>query len=366
MNNYFSYIKNTIPYIQEADLLVPVKTARIDSIDLVIIRVTLEKLLGKEIPNNQWSEFKTIQQAIEYCKINTLDNLKLERKIFPVKLKRKCNIGMPQMANSAVSENWLFKELGDIHWELLTKGLNCTSSNIKDETGTRLYATFTRIRISSVPITSLKENDPVHFEGEIKRFGLSTYFSDITFQNNNDLSKATLMTSFSTRESIDNSKLFKSQPGATNNLIPEELSTPEFLNDYRLLRKNLINTISLGKHEFIIHDKYLAQLNYKINPYYDINGVGLLYFASYPTISDTCEAEYFNSNYEFEKWENTFYTSERDIFYFANCNSNDSIVYQVNSVEFIGKNIVKIFSSLYRAGDMMLMAHIFSIKKSTI
>ena len=31
---------------------------------------------------------------------------------------------MPQMANAALSENWLFKELGDIHWELLSKGLN--------------------------------------------------------------------------------------------------------------------------------------------------------------------------------------------------------------------------------------------------
>lgn len=151
-----------------------------------------------------------------------------------------------------------------------------------------------------------------------------------------------------------------------NNLIPEEISTPELLNDYRLLRKNLINTITLSEHVFIIDEQFLTQINYKLNPYYDINGVGLLYFAAYPIISDTCEAAYFNAKNEYGKWENNYYTSERDIFYFANCNSNDSIVYQLNSFEFVNSNTVKIFSSLFRASDMVLMANIFSIKKSSI
>ena len=36
----------------------------------------------------------------------------------------------------------------------------------------------------------------------------------------------------------------------------------------------------------------LFEAEYKIVPYHDINGVGLLYFAAYPTISDICELAY--------------------------------------------------------------------------
>ena len=54
---------------------------------------------------------------------------------------------MPQMALEALSENWFFKELGDIHWELICKGLNTKSFDLKNDTDDRLYATFVRIRI---------------------------------------------------------------------------------------------------------------------------------------------------------------------------------------------------------------------------
>ena len=31
-------------------------------------------------------------------------------------MKRVVQVGMPQMALGCLSENWLLKELGDLHW----------------------------------------------------------------------------------------------------------------------------------------------------------------------------------------------------------------------------------------------------------
>src|SRR5205823_3890130 len=100
------------------------------------------------------------------------DHLQIIQQIVP-------SISKQHLENSPLSENWLFKELGDIHWELLSKGLKTSSSNTKDETGNRLYATFTRIRIISISLNDIKENDTLEFKAELKRFGLSTYISDI-------------------------------------------------------------------------------------------------------------------------------------------------------------------------------------------
>jgi probable biosynthetic protein (TIGR04098 family) len=257
----------------------------------------------------------------------------------------------------------LFKELGDIHWELLSKGLNTQSGNIKDELGNRLYATFTRICFSTSSLKDFKENETIFFEGEIKRFGFRTYISEVVFKNEKQKSQATLMTSFSTRDSIDNSKLFKSQPIVAENHVAEFNSTPEILNDYRLLRKGLLDTFKMNSEEFTLSSSFVHESNYSINPFYEINGVGLLYFAAYPIISDKCEADYFNSTKKYRRWESKYFTVDRDVFYFSNCNIDDSILYRLNSFEFLKDGKVKLFSSLYRVSDMTLMAHIFTIKQ---
>lgn len=340
----------------------PVRDTGLDSIDLVVIRVALEKYFGKEIPNSEWNNFKTIQQVIDFCERNEETQAKSIATAQPIHTTRNREINMPEMVNSALSENWLFKELGDIHWELLSKGLNKNSSSIKDEAGNRLYATFTRIQVNSISLNRTNENDTLQFNAELKRFGYSTYISETEIQNRETKSKATLMTSFSTREAIDNSKLFKSQPVSTDNTVPEFSSAPEILNDYRLFRKGLLESYKLNGESFDLTAKPLTEIKYSINPFYEINGVGLLYFAAYPTISDKCESDYFNSTTN-EKWENKFFTTDRDVLYFANCNADDSILYRLNQFEFLENGRVKLFSSLYRSSDMVLIAHIFTLKE---
>ena len=363
MKKYFELLKKALPSLAEKELTMPVRETGIDSIDLVLVRVTLEKFIGKEIPNAEWQNFKSIQDAINFCSKNENEGVTNKWKTKTISTTRKYEINMPQMANSTLSENWLFKELGDIHWELLSKGLNTQSGNIKDELGNRLYATFTRIRFSNSSLKDFKENEIISFDGEIKRFGLSTFISEIAFQNEKQKSIASLMTSFSTRDSIDNSKLFKSQPTVTENPIAEFSSTPEILNDYRLLRKGLLETFKMSGEEFNLSSSFVHESNYSINPFYEINGVGLLYFASYPIISDKCESDYFNVTKKYGRWESKYFTVDRDVFYFSNCNIDDSILYRLNSFEFLKDGKVKLFSSLYRVSDMTLMTHIFTIKQ---
>jgi probable biosynthetic protein (TIGR04098 family) len=74
------------------------------------------------------------------------------------------------------------------------------------------------------------------------------------------------------------------------------------------------------------HDEAVYTSDYGINPYHDINGVGLVYFAAYPTIVDTCELEQIG---EGPAWASRASTVLRDVMYFSNADANDTLVYSL-------------------------------------
>ncbi|MBS4028967.1 MAG: hypothetical protein KGZ58_10045, partial [Ignavibacteriales bacterium] len=317
MNEQFlQIIKEVIPSISKQDLELPIRDTGIDSLDLVVIRVALEKHFGFEISDVEWFRFNTLNEALNYFTNHRSVQKSITKPSKNISIEKQIEITMPQMANNSLSENWLLKELGDLHWKLLSDGIEQKSSQFIDEMGNRLYATFTRICYSTTSLNHFIENDIINFLGIIKRFGNATYLSEISAESGNNIIKAKLMTTFSVRSLGDNSKIERSNPLEKVNHIEEIKGTPEFLNEYRLLRKNLTNKWKLSDYTFFISNETLFECNYRINPYYEMNGVGLLYFASYPIISDYCESEFFNSMGKYGKWENQFFTSERDICYF--------------------------------------------------
>lgn len=368
MEQYLKIIQAVVPEIEMRHTELMFHETGIDSIDLVTIRVDFEREIGKVIPDSKWMSFQKLSHIMNYC-----DNQKSllvikQKEIQQNKINKEITIDMPQMAIEALSENWLFKELGNLHWQMLCNGLNTRSFDLQDELDNRLYATFVRIKIqSNIPLNEFHENEIINVDGEIMRFGNSMYYSNIELKSDRSVISANLMTSFSIRNNSDNTRLVKSQPYNVTNSIKEFSSNPKFGNEYRLIKKNELSDIKIGGVKFHIQDESIFDVIYKINPYHDLNGVGLLYFASYPIISDICEADYFNAHQEnIDRWELTYYTLARDILYFGNCNINDEILYKLHSFNYGENNTVQLNSSLYRKSDKTLIARIFSIKRKKV
>ncbi|MBT0663406.1 hypothetical protein KI809_03745 [Geobacter pelophilus] len=276
-------------------------------------------------------------------------------------------VNMPQMAMGGLSESWLMKEIGDCHWQMLCADLGLKSNEIFDEFGNRLYATFIRIKFESHnSLKDYQENDILKIMGETQRLGNSLYFGKIDVLCNKKRINCSLATTFSTRENdTDNTKLTKGVPAASDNdEIIKVSDLPEHILDIIRLRKASITTVNVSDHTFELTDNVVFTEKYEINPYTDINGVGLLYFAAYPLINDICELTYFNKNELVgANWALNSSTMSRDIFYFANCNINEAICYRLNSLTRIGSDHMALQSSLYRESDNTLMAKIFTIKQ---
>ena len=277
-------------------------------------------------------------------------------------------VNMPQMALTGLSENWLFKEMGDCHWHMLCENLGLKSNAILDEFGNRLYATFIRIRFESRnSLKDFAENDFLDIEGKVRRLGNNLYFGQIDVASSQKSIHCSLATTFSSRENNSNLKLTKGVPAGTqDDAITSVSDIPQFIRDHAKVRKSSVRNVTLGDISFDVTDDVLYETSYLINPYTDINGVGLLYFAAYPLINDYCELEFFRDKTPAgSHWALNSSTMMRDVFYFGNCNIDDTISYRVHSYDIVSKNRIALQSSLVREQDGTTIARLFTVKYFT-
>ncbi len=279
-------------------------------------------------------------------------------------INKDITINMPQMALEALSENWLFKELGAMHWDLICHGLSTKSFDLKNDTDDRLYATFVRIRLTSEKnLSHFIENDAAAMDGSIARFGNSMYFSKIDFKTSEVAFHNELMTTFSIRNHGDNTKLAKSEPHNVDNQVENLSKLPAIGSEYRLIKKRVLKELNLGNFKFTIDydQEPIFTHTYALNPFIDLNGVNLLYFAAYPIINDVCESKYFNEQLDGSRWEQTYYTSHKDILYYSNCNINERIKYELLTAEKQGADYL-VSSLLRRESDNEILARVFTVK----
>ena len=75
---------------------------------------------------------------------------------------------MPHLDAGGLSENWLFRDAGDRHWEAIARGLGVTTDEIRSESGERLYPTVVAVRARyDVPLARVRENDLFEAAAEV-------------------------------------------------------------------------------------------------------------------------------------------------------------------------------------------------------
>ena len=365
MTSVYHIVRNISHEFDESHLSLPFDQSGLDSFDLLHFRVKLEQETATTIPDNQWISFKSLQDIQEYID-------KSERTVSStssnagITSNRNYSLNMPQMALGGLSESWLFKEFGDTHWGMTCDALASESHLLVDELGNRLYATFVRVRFeSSHRLRSFEENERLALRGHLRRFGKSMFFSDVTLGNDQKQINAKLMTTFSLRQS-NNKSLLKGEPHIPSDSKVESVdSIPALAQEYREMRQGDLNELRLGGEKIRASNDLLFETTYQLNPYYDLNGVNLLYFAAYPMISDYCEMEFVKAvgaESSGRHWPLDASTIARDVFYYGNSDLDDRIVFGLNSfAEELGR--VKISTSLFRETDRQLIANIFTVKE---
>lgn len=365
-------IQDYLDLVENSNFDLPFEELGIDSFLLMGLRANLEAVFHHQVPDHQWGTFKTLTDVEKHYRKIYKQRLSLfQQNAYAKKpaFKRERQINMPQMAFHGLSENWLLKELGDLHWMMICEGLNVPSHRLTDQLNNRLYASFVRVRWQgSHHLKAFQENDPLVLQGNLSRFGNSIFFSDHIITSAQKQIAASMMTTFSYRAEGNNQTLVRGQPRiAGDNKIEENLTMPPFGEEYSKMRKGETTTLSLAGESFDVTAEVLFETTYTLNPFHDLNGVNLLYFASYPVIHDICEAEYVHRHqgaFVRKHWALEATTLARDIYYYGNCDLDDTLIFKLHCFEAVSGTTFKISSSLSRSSDKKLIAHLFAIKES--
>nr|WP_255216489.1 Pnap_2097 family protein [Pseudenhygromyxa sp. WMMC2535] len=289
---------------------------------------------------------------------------------------------MPQLLIGGLSERWLFKECGAQHWRMLCEDLGVVSSAVVDGEGERLYSTFLRVRFESSGLLAFAENDHVTLEGALSRFRDKRFFSSQTLRGPREqaVARVDMATVFVSRSS-NNKSLSRATPEAiARSRALEYRVTPPFSAGYRKLKVAAFEPsqpsaapgVTLLGYSFPAPGE-LARLDYAVCPYTDLNGVGLLYFASYPRISDICERRFMTSLGVDADWALVSTPVARDVFYYGNVDSGDLVHYRLRSLSvaldadrntsgYGGGGVVRLWSTLTRADDSPI-ADLFTVKR---
>jgi probable biosynthetic protein (TIGR04098 family) len=365
-------IRTELPAFSEDDLDTPFTRLAMDSFAMLALRTKLEQSLAAAIDDDWWQSVITpadvvrILARMECRSASRIEQhaSREERNRYlgerppgppaartvsaePASEQRIYDVNMPQMALGGLSESWLLKEVGDIHWSLITRGLGLPSSRLTDADGNRLYATFTRVQLSStVPLAVYAENETVTIDAKSSRYGAGMFFSDAAVKGEGRSALVRVMSSFSKYgEAGANTSLLKGQPEIpVRCAIPDHADLPEFAHEYRARRAR-----EQAPPRF--------ECQYEIIPPHDINGVGLLYFAAYPIINDICAMRFAGSAFARD-----FSTQHRDVFYFANSDPDETLIYRIHDWH-ADDAVVEMEASLSRKSDGALMACIVTAKR---
>jgi len=336
-------LKREIPTFTPADMATPFVRLGVDSMGLLIIRTQLEALAGVTIDDGRWADVVTPADLVNALGAAATSGRRREPRKNAAE-RRTYVLNMPQMAVGGLSESWVFKEFGDIHWSILAKGLKRPSHLLQDGNGERLYATFTRFQLDSTcGLASFRESESVQFDASMSRYGAGIYFSDAMASGESGVVRARLSSSFSKAEE-SNTSLIKGVPELPPDCnIPALAELPEFARDYRARRSE-----SLGQPIF--------ECEYEIIPSHDINGVGLLYFAAYPIINDICATRHAGRSFATQ-----YSTVHRDVFYYGNSDPEDTLLYRLHRWT-ADDETVDMESSIGRKSDGNLIAHVLTRK----
>jgi probable biosynthetic protein (TIGR04098 family) len=356
-------LREKIADLSAVDLDRPITDLGIDSFDLINLRTALEALIERQVSDRVWGGVRTPADLIGIARTRgeAANSAKTGQHAAsaselvpggadvsrPAAERRIQYVNMPQMALRGLSEAWTFKELGDTHWSVLTRGLRTPSAAVADSEGERLYATFARICLSAdQPLTDVKENDRLTIDLEMTRFGAGMFFSSASVEGTTGSVRAHMMTSFSKFGELgSNTSLLKGQPNIPENCEIEAVpDLPTFAEQYRAQRAKALPAP-------------LFECEYEILPPHDINGVGLLYFAAYPTIIDLCATRRFG-----RAFFSDFSTTYRDVCYFANSGPEETLIFRLHRSEERTESL-EFDASFSRKSDGKVMAFVSTVKR---
>lgn len=280
-------------------------------------------------------------------------------------------VNLPHMDAAGLSEGWLFRHCGNLHWERLCAALATPSHELTDDRHTRLYPVFVAIRARyERPLSAVVENEELDSRVELAHYGRAFFRSVVTVGNARGDFALEMVTTFAARDQAGQNDLHRTTPASRlRYALPQLRSAPGLLVERQSLKRGLSTTHTLAGHTVGLAPAAGAACEiYDPSPYADFNGVGLLYFAAYPVIVDTAERRLLR-RIELDRpaadWALATSTIARDVFYYRNVNLGDRLAVTLNRATRVSDGYL-LHSIMSREHDGVVIADVVTLKRALL
>lgn len=290
-------------------------------------------------------------------------------------------LGMPHLVPEQLSEVELYKILGDLQWQNIAAALGCRTSELVNDAGERLYASFVGIEmdLGEGCLADYREGDELQVHGTLRFYAKQFAEGRFTLETKGEKPRGgagarVSMTNAMVARVAGNRRLKVFRPaGALERELPEMEDRPEALVEHeRVQRSGEIEGIAFQGEPLRVVPAREGPVRYAVCPESDLNGAGLLYFARYLAIMNYAERVFLQEHLRqpiSRDWIRCLAAEHRRTCYFANASEDDEVlVYPTVSLlvpeaprpaagsPFVTPMKLRIRHDLYRASDGELMA----------
>ncbi|PKR53858.1 Pnap_2097 family protein [Thalassospira marina] len=259
-------------------------------------------------------------------------------------------LGMPHLALKGLSEAWVLKELGHLHWTLLARMAKRKFPDFQDAAGNVVYAAFRSVEVEGARFGLACENDILRITSTQCRISRTQIQSRHTLTINNEDDDAGIVIGVVTMVSV-----FVHRTNHTSNRSiarVEVQGLPPITGHQLAPRHNWFDDNNL----FTATEGNNRQVqSFLPCPSQDFNGAGFLYFANFSAFVDRAEL---NLDPTFSRQA---VTSQRHIKYHSNVDPGEPIRVEIMDLERSSSNWLH-RCRISREKDGALMADIITEK----
>jgi len=232
-------------------------------------------------------------------------------------LQQQYCAGMPQLGLYGLSENWLLKECGHLHWMAIARAQGRAVPEFADAAGRKSYAALTAVHLHEAHLDAVTENAPFSLSVRAVSPGRAQHFSAQTLRSGNTrAARVELLSAFVRRDA-----------GSNRSIVRAPVEGPECgdrtLTDAALSLQARARLFRSGDGvarmglQPVANGGVLRAVNITPCPHNDFNGAGLLYFASFQALADRAELACFGLR--------PALTAERELYFYGNIDPGETV-----------------------------------------
>jgi probable biosynthetic protein (TIGR04099 family) len=241
-------------------------------------------------------------------------------------------LGMPHLSMGGLSENWLLKECGHMHWLRLALRLGLDAPDFKDMSGRPVNAAFTALRLSDARLDQVSVNARLDVRTSLRMLSKTEAVSThVLMSENMFIGHLALISVFVARARKSDNRSLARALAMLHHPLPDGRDA---LNGSEI--GNVLNGAShdFRKGHWDVHWGFRRAEAREIHsfsvcpcPLSDFNGADLLYFANFQTFVDRAQWHWT------AKKDTIRRTVLREIFYGGNVNVGESLRIVVCGIE---------------------------------